>query len=263
VAHSLRAEGFDASEDGTGRGTPIIPIQEVGARTGKSTDDPRAGIGIGGEGDPMFSLQAGKQHGIAIPFDTTQVTSPGNYSEPKPGDPCHPLAKGQHPPCIAFTGMAQAGAGWAPPSCPTCEDMALPLDATRAQAVAYDLRNNQETGGVPFVISGRDRGDDGRGYEREPHISALPQVDATKPDRVVSGMVVRRLTPVECSRLMGFSDNYLTQVTYRGKCPPADGLMYRALGNSFAVPVVRWIGERILAVAAAVGMEQQNAKEEG
>jgi len=62
---------------------------------------------------------------------------------------------------------------------------------------------------------------------------------------------------------MGFSDNYLTQVTYRGKCPPADGLMYRALGNSFAVPVVRWIGERILAVAAAVGMEQQNAKEEG
>jgi DNA (cytosine-5)-methyltransferase 1 len=42
-----------------------IPILEAGARTGKSTTDPRAGIGIGQEGDPMFTLQAGKQHAVA------------------------------------------------------------------------------------------------------------------------------------------------------------------------------------------------------
>ncbi len=66
VAHTLSAEGFDASEDGTGRGTPIIPILEAGARTGKSTDDPRAGAGIGEPGDPMFSLQSGKQHAVAF-----------------------------------------------------------------------------------------------------------------------------------------------------------------------------------------------------
>jgi len=70
VTHSLRGEGFDASEDGTGRGTPLvpvaIPIQEAGARTGISTTDPRAGIGIGGDGDPMFTLQAGKQHAVAF-----------------------------------------------------------------------------------------------------------------------------------------------------------------------------------------------------
>jgi DNA (cytosine-5)-methyltransferase 1 len=69
VAHSLRGEGFDASEDGTGRGTPLVPVavplQEVGKRTGVSTDDPRAGIGIGQDGDPMFTLQAGAQHGVA------------------------------------------------------------------------------------------------------------------------------------------------------------------------------------------------------
>lgn len=57
---------------------------------------------------------------------------------------------------------------------------------------------------------------------------------------------VRRLTPVECERLMGFSDNY-TQIPYRGKpaekCP--DAPRYKALGNSWAVPVVRWIGKRI------------------
>lgn len=70
VTHSLRGEGFDASEDGTGRGTPLvpvaIPIQEAGARTGISTTDPRAGIGIGGDGTPMFTLQAGKQHAVAF-----------------------------------------------------------------------------------------------------------------------------------------------------------------------------------------------------
>jgi DNA (cytosine-5)-methyltransferase 1 len=67
VTHSLRADGFDASEDGTGRGTPIIPILEAGARTGMSTDDPRAGIGIGEPGDPMYTLQGGKQHAVAVP----------------------------------------------------------------------------------------------------------------------------------------------------------------------------------------------------
>ena len=74
VAHALRGEGFDASEDGTGRGTPIIPI----------------------------------------PFDTTQITSASNYSSPGLGDPCHPLAAAPHVPAIAFSacdfgGDAQVG----------------------------------------------------------------------------------------------------------------------------------------------------------
>ena len=61
--------------------------------------------------------------------------------------------------------------------------------------------------------------------------------------RVLSGVHVRRLTPRECERLQGFPDGY-TDVPYRGK-PAADGPRYRALGNSMAVPVMRWIGERI------------------
>lgn len=60
------------------------------------------------------------------------------------------------------------------------------------------------------------------------------------------GMAVRRLTPTECERLQGFPDNY-TNIPYRGK-PITDGHRYKALGNSKAVPVVRWIGERIAAV---------------
>ncbi|MCF6685235.1 phage N-6-adenine-methyltransferase [Raoultella ornithinolytica] len=62
------------------------------------------------------------------------------------------------------------------------------------------------------------------------------------------GMQVRRLMPVECERLQGFPDNH-TLISWRGKvateCP--DGPRYRAIGNSMAVPVMRWIGERIAA----------------
>jgi DNA (cytosine-5)-methyltransferase 1 len=54
---------------------------------------------------------------------------------------------------------------------------------------------------------------------------------------------VRRLTPKECERLQGFPDSH-TLVAYRGK-PAADGPRYKAIGNSMAVPVMRWIGKRI------------------
>jgi DNA (cytosine-5)-methyltransferase 1 len=70
------------------------------------------------------------------------------------------------------------------------------------------------------------------------------------------GMQVRRLTPIECERLQGFPDNH-TLIGWRGKdadeCP--DGPRYKAIGNSMAVPVMRWIGERI---AAALPAEKMN-----
>ena len=80
---------------------------------------------------------------------------------------------------------------------------------------------------------------------------SVPQCDedmvqtlqAKNPMAVANAMQVRRLTPVECARLQGFPDTYL-DIPYRGK-PAADGPKYKALGNSMAVPVMRWIGERI------------------
>jgi DNA (cytosine-5)-methyltransferase 1 len=66
---------------------------------------------------------------------------------------------------------------------------------------------------------------------------------------VLTPMAVRRLTPVECERLQGFPDNW-SRISWKGKpeedCP--DGPRYKACGNSMAVPVMRWIGERIAAV---------------
>jgi len=60
---------------------------------------------------------------------------------------------------------------------------------------------------------------------------------------VMQTMAVRRLTCVECERLQGFPDNY-TDIKSKNKQTP-DGPRYKALGNSMAVPVMRWIGERI------------------
>lgn len=68
---------------------------------------------------------------------------------------------------------------------------------------------------------------------------------ATDRHAVSDGLQVRRLTPTECERLQGFPDNY-TRIPWRNKpaeqCP--DTPRYMAIGNSMAVPVMRWIGER-------------------
>lgn len=68
---------------------------------------------------------------------------------------------------------------------------------------------------------------------------------------LASGLAVRRLTPRECERLQGFEDDY-TLIPYRGRLA-SDGPRYRAIGNSMAVPVMRWIGQRIRFVEAIDG----------
>ena len=62
-------------------------------------------------------------------------------------------------------------------------------------------------------------------------------------------MQVRRLTPTECERLQGFPDGY-TNIPWRKKDEAPDGPRYKALGNSMAVPCMKWIGERIQAATA-------------
>lgn len=101
VAHTLRAEGFDASEDGTGRGTPLVPV-------GVDYTNLRF------QGDICGTLEAAQNkgnrgHGVLVPFDTTQITSAANRSDPKAGDPCHPLAAGAHAPAIAFQERGRDG----------------------------------------------------------------------------------------------------------------------------------------------------------
>ncbi|HAS1184546.1 TPA: phage N-6-adenine-methyltransferase [Enterobacter cloacae] len=96
-------------------------------------------------------------------------------------------------------------------------------------------------------------GPQGKGYQED---VAFTQDSRSSADVIQYGMQVRRLTPIECERLQGFPDNH-TLIGWRGKdaaeCP--DGPRYKAIGNSMAVPVMRWIGERI---AAALPAEKMN-----
>jgi DNA (cytosine-5)-methyltransferase 1 len=73
-----------------------------------------------------------------------------------------------------------------------------------------------------------------------------PMNTLTKGDShaVFQSMAVRRLTPVECERLQGFPDGY-TNIPWRKAAESPDGPRYKALGNSWAVPVVAWLGQRI------------------
>ena len=83
----------------------------------------------------------------------------------------------------------------------------------------------------------------------EPDVNSerTPPIKANHPPAMANSMQVRRLTPTECERLQGFEDGH-TKIPYRNKsadeCP--DGPRYKALGNSMAVPVMKWIGERIM-----------------
>ena len=117
---------------------------------------------------------------------------------------------------------------------------ATPIDMRQASrgATMTNNRSSGSTGGAPGTGIGCP-GD-------APPITSTDGGGAGVPS-IVSRMVVRRLTPVECERLQGFEDGY-TAIPYRGK-PAADGPRYKALGNSMAVPVMRWIGRRIDAVA--------------
>jgi DNA (cytosine-5)-methyltransferase 1 len=113
------------------------------------------------------------------------------------------------------------------------DDAAYTLEArSEVQAVAFESRFARNGRGAPNTIVPplkAQSGETGKG-------DAAPLVAG--PD-----MMVRRLTPRECERLMGFPDDY-TLTTYRGKAA-ADGPRYKALGNSMAVPVMAWIGRRI------------------
>lgn len=90
------------------------------------------------------------------------------------------------------------------------------------------------------------------GVSESPEVAHCLRSGASKADKhesttyLATPYAVRRLTPTECERLQGFPDGH-TLIPWRNKpadqCP--DGPRYKALGNSMAVPVMRWIGQRI------------------
>ncbi|MCG9081256.1 DNA cytosine methyltransferase [Laribacter hongkongensis] len=188
----LTANG-QKSEDGTSIGNPIIPAAHT------------------------------------LPFDTSQLTSPGNYSRPRPGDPCHPLSAAAHAPAIAFAETFSVHGTQDP-------------DVLTAMAHTLGRNSGQENAVLSVTLRGRDGG---ATAELGDDLAGCLRASGGGGDKphALTGVAVRRLTPVECERLQGFPDGW-TDVPYRGK-PAADSPRYKAIGNSMAVPVMSWIGKRI------------------
>ena len=112
--------------------------------------------------------------------------------------------------------------------------------------VCQTVTSSWNTGGgnIPFVqktyalqgAGSTSQNANGSGFKDEQSFT----LNVTDVHGVASNMAVRRLTEIECERLQGFPDNY---TNIKENCP--SGARYKALGNSMAVPVMRWIGERI------------------
>jgi DNA (cytosine-5)-methyltransferase 1 len=241
VAHSLRGEGFDASEDGTPLVVDVCPTLRAG------------GNKTGGDRPPGTDVDTADSLIPVLAFDTTQVTSAANRSNPKPGDPCHPLAAGAHAPAIAFDCKASGQSGFGVGEIASTMRAMGHADSHQNggghQAVAYSIQ-------AGALRTNPNSGPDGIGVQADHAytLEARAEVQA-----VQSAMQVRRLTPEECEALQGFPRGY-SAIPWRKKaaadCP--DGPRYKALGNSWAVPNVRWIGERLQQVEA-IRKEQRAA----
>ncbi|MDF7681890.1 phage N-6-adenine-methyltransferase [Enterobacteriaceae bacterium ESL0689] len=179
-------------------------------------------------------------HGVRLDFDTETFAVHGTQDPDTSRELAHTLGRnyGQENACISFSYKDDGG------------DAIENLSPTIR---AGNHNTSHANSGQPPAIAlagntiGRSpcNGGNGTGYNQE----ICYTLTKTDIHGVVANARVRRLTPVECERLQGFPDNH-TQIPWRGQdavdCP--DGPRYKAIGNSMAVPVMRWLGQRIAAV---------------
>ena len=155
---------------------------------------------------------------------------------------------GDWQPAAAVLFERESLCGYPAPSRETRQDVAPTIRSGAANGGPGHGQRSGDTrdelivpGLTPTVAFAQNTRDEVREMEVVGALAARPGMKQTSYIR--KGMQVRRLTPRECERLQGFPDDY-TNIRPKGKDTP-DGPRYKALGNSMAVPVMRWIGERI------------------
>ena len=181
ITHTLKADGFDGSEDVTGRGTPIVTVPTLTS---------------GGDAHSGFR----DENGLVIAFAQNQ------RDEVRTMEVAGALA--------AEPGMKQ-----------------------QTYLACFKGGQGAKAGGIGYSES------------LSPTLSAADSGSQLAPT-LMQGAQVRRLMPIECERLQGFEDGY-TDIPFNGK-QAADGNRYKALGNSMAVPVMRFIGSRIQMIEDAI-----------
>lgn len=212
-------------------GAPI-PINTMvatrGNKLGRGT-----GFGVGDAGDPAYTVTAAHEHAVCAGFKFHQGAGAGGVGYEPEQSPT--LTADWHNPAVVIGGddrceATRSACGGRPGGGkgPLIQEEVSGTLATSNDQTVICMTDTQANCMVDDELCG------------------TLSCHSKKDPPVVSGPVVRRLTPRECERLQGMPGDW-TLVPYRGKpadeCP--DGPRYKAIGNSMAVPVMRWIGERI------------------
>jgi DNA (cytosine-5)-methyltransferase 1 len=243
IAHTLKGEGFDASEDGTGRGTPIIPVAYS-----------------------IMPQHGGKDY-KARPVDVAQpVMAGGPVGGNQGGDYIvQPMAFG-------WQNSASQGDG-------VSENVTPTLDKSKTPAIAFALRG-REGGAMPEVggdVSNALRTPGGGASVPMVAASAVRRLTPRERERLQGFPDDYTLIPYGAKAKAEFKEElaaYFAQTgQYRREVAPdqfefdreafeaawpriaADGPRYKALGNSMAVPCMAWIGQRIAMVDAIAAHE--------
>lgn len=258
TTHTLRGEGFDASEDGTGRGTPLVPVCHVDTMPTMTAGGPAASSHNQTSGQMRDQyivpvMDAGVRYAnYSHDYANDRITDPSGIN---PALTARTTASGN----LNVLAPVAFPANLSGTQCASTEDLAPAMGAKNPTGVAYTTKLHNTASNQA-----------GKVYEE--YTTSLDR--SSPPPALLTAMQVRRLTPTECERLQGFPDGYTdipwteyqriqkraakagtsfeSELKKRGKvlrgpnmpaCP--DGPRYKALGNSWAVPNVRWIGARI------------------
>lgn len=191
----------------------------------------------------------------AMVFDTTQITSKENGSQPEFGKPCHTLNANVHVPCVALD-MTHA--------CDVIRECSEQVPALQARMgtggnqvpLTYqDVTGTLSPGAHAGSYNGQDAYNDMLVCGASPdvaHALRAKSACAYREDAEtypVQNMVVRRLTPLECTRLQGYPDGWVEIGEWTDekgkKHKDADSPKYKALGNSIALPFWDWMLRRM------------------
>lgn len=215
------------------------------------------GIGYGEEVSPTLAAAPSgtNQTPAVMAFDTTQITSKENGSQPEFGKPCHTLNANAHVPCVALD-MTHA--------CDVIRECGEQVPALQARMgtggnqvpLTYqDVTGTLSPGAHAGSYNGQDAYNDMLVCGASPdvaHALRAKSACAYREDAEtypVQNMVVRRLTPMECERLQGFPDHWTEigeWIDEKGKKhKDADSPRYKALGNSIALPFWDWMLRRM------------------
>lgn len=268
TSYAVRYDGDGVSPTLSSRENSGLNREAVlcaGFKAGQSAQ--AGGIGYSEEVSPTLAAAPSgtNQTPAVMAFDTTQITSKENGSQPEFGKPCHTLNANAHTPCVALdmthacdvicecgeqVPALQARMGTGGNQVPLTYQM-QGFGDYRQGTTASSCKQRDYKDGTDLICSSVDCRNFTEGGEINGTLQAKSNggQSLNLQNTVRQNMVVRRLTPMECERLQGFPDHWTDigeWIDEKGKKhKDADSPRYKALGNSIALPFWDWMLRRM------------------